>query len=117
MNDLIEEAEKWLAVEQTGYPVPNGRDLICALVERLKELKKKRTKGEINEAYAKTIEANKDEISKLKMKVNRLEQKLDSKTERLKIQSEVIKFATENGSYYPEAFDHIENLLSKLNKE
>ena len=46
------------------------------LVKEINELKKKRTKGEINEAYAKTIEADKDEISKLKVKINKLEQKL-----------------------------------------
>ena len=41
------------------------------------ELKKKRSKGEINEAYAKTIEANRVEISRLKSKINKLTQKLN----------------------------------------
>ena len=38
------------------------------------ELRKKHTKGEINEAYAQQIERDKDVISKLKAKVNKLEQ-------------------------------------------
>ena len=46
------------------------------LVKEVYELKKKRTKGEINEAYAKTIEADKEIISYLKVRINRLEQKL-----------------------------------------
>ena len=52
------------------------RDLIDAKDKEINELKKKRTKGEINEAFAVTIENNKEEISKLKFKVNKLQQKI-----------------------------------------
>ena len=36
---------------------------------------------------------------------------------KLKLADEIIKFSTDNGSFYPEAFDHIEGLLSKYNSD
>ena len=51
--------------------------------KEINELKKKRSKGEINEAFAVTIENNKDEISKLKAKNNKLSQKLDAKDKEI----------------------------------
>ena len=69
---------------RTGYAILSRGSKKAALVDKLKatekglyESRKKRTKGEINEAYAKTIEANKGEISKLKAKVNKLTQKVE----------------------------------------
>ena len=43
--------------------------------KEINELKKKRTVGQINEAYAKTIEDNKEIISKQSMTINKLQQK------------------------------------------
>lgn len=51
--------------------------VVTGLLRENDELKKNRAKGQINEAYAKTIESNKGVISKLKTKVNKLEQKLE----------------------------------------
>ena len=56
---------------------------INGLDAEINRLKKKRSKGEINEAFAKTIEADKVEISRLKVKVNKLEQKADKKEKEL----------------------------------
>ena len=47
--------------------------------DEITELKKKRTKGEINEAYARTIEKNKEELIQLKLKVNKYKTRLDAR--------------------------------------
>ena len=64
------------------------------LVKENYELKKKHTKGEINEAYALKIERDAEEIRQLKIKVNKLNHKV-TKTRNVAL-DEVVKVADKN---------------------
>lgn len=68
------------------------RDEIESLTQRNHDLNKKRTKGEINEAYAKTIESQAEIIRKQLMKLNKLEQKtLAKRNKELEVVVEAAK--------------------------
>lgn len=64
---------------------------------QINDLRKKRSRGEINEAYAKTIESNKELISNQLSKINRLQQKLESKNKQLADAERVIDLINIDG--------------------
>lgn len=75
-NFLNSETNAQLICEARNT-LPDLITYIKQLEDDKRELQKKRTKGEINKAYATTIERLTQENSKLKSKVNKLEQKLN----------------------------------------
>jgi len=83
-NKALEMANNWLkTMTDNAYcETSDCNPIIRACVEALDsknkeivELEKKRSKGEINDAYAKTIKRQAILLSKMSMKVNKLEQK------------------------------------------
>lgn len=70
-----ENTDKGKLLKGCKFSLETQKGINSKLNQENTSLKKKNSKGEINEAYAATIERQALEISKLKQKVNKLEQK------------------------------------------
>ena len=102
-------------IDFSGWSNQDINDTILKHVKQLEqqaksiaELKKKHSKGEINEAYAKTIEANKDEISGLKVKINKLTQKSEKQAKSIdELSGVVIELSDwiENSTCFDDEYD------------
>jgi len=66
----------WPQKAEIAWDYKTEADKMAVAEKEIAELKKKRSKGEINEAYAATIERQADNINMLSQKVNKLQQKI-----------------------------------------
>lgn len=140
MSDLITDAKKYIRLHKNTSTISGlqSKALLEGFLveleqtqkelqgykEEINNLKRKRSKGEINEAYAKTIETDKETISKLKAKNNQLQQRLSSSMGRNSQLNEVVEAAelvsvessTRNKHLVEVRIMGVENLLKTLEK-
>ena len=82
-TDSFNEFDRYTVTYNLSEDIRCLKEQLEQQAKSIAELKKKRSKGEINEAYAKTIEANKIEISGLKVKLNKLTQKAEKQAKSI----------------------------------